>query len=505
VFRLAAAIVALAVALNTASAAQAKYGGVLVVGQANGAPTGLDPSLPHSGGSQEILDTICQGMYAYDKKQNLVPQLAASMPAISPDKLTYTIQLRQGILFNDGTPFNAQAVVTTFNRAIGLNGQSPLYSATAAATGPYTVVFHLSSRYSPFLQSLTQAIESPAQLAKLGDNFGSDPICVGPFMYDSQVAGTSVTVIKSPYYYARTAVHLDKIVFRTETSTAVAAADLEAGDIQAVDNLNAGDLPGIQGQKNLSLIQSPVDGDTDLIVNLANANGLGNPPGTVSSPLAQSPKLLQAFEEAIDRNALARVLAPVAVPGCTFVPPLSAYYDPALECTPYDPADARKLVAASGIPNPTVHLLTPNLTRQLLIAQFLQSEEAAVGINVSVDVQDFGAVAAAANAGNFQVVCTFGYKFADAGSALLGYDRAPDNLSGFTTPQLSLILANYVKSTSAQSQRTLVDTAQQILLNARPIIVLYHVVMFLAYSSSLTGIQAVNGAFYRIAFAQYSG
>ena len=42
---------------------------------------------------------------------------------------------------------------------------------------------------------------SPAQLEKLGDNFGSNPVCVGPFMFDHQLAGDHITVIKSPYYY----------------------------------------------------------------------------------------------------------------------------------------------------------------------------------------------------------------------------------------------------------------------------------------------------------------
>ena len=56
------------------------------------------------------------------RKARIVPQLAAALPVISKDKLTYTIPLRQGIQFNDGTPFNAQAVVTTLQRMITLPG-----------------------------------------------------------------------------------------------------------------------------------------------------------------------------------------------------------------------------------------------------------------------------------------------------------------------------------------------------------------------------------------------
>ncbi len=501
------ALIAL-VALGGASARETKYGGVLTVGLANGAAGGLDPSFLGNGGgtSSAVFNVICQGLYTTDKKLNVVPQLAIGMPTISADKLTYTVQLRQGIMFNDDTPFNAQAVVTTYQHDIALATQSgtanPLLTFTATATGPFTVVFHLQSRYSPFLQTLLTYIESPTQLQKLGStgsatgNVGSDPICVGPFMYDSQIPGVSITVIKSPYYYEKYSVYLDKIVFLDETSTAVAAADLEAGDIQAVNNLNSGDLPGIQADKNLSLVQAPVDGDTSVYINLRPNSG---------NPLQQSPNLLEAFEMAIDRNALAKVLAPVATPGCTFIPPLSPYYDPGLKCTPYNPTEARKLVAESGIPNPTIHLVAVNLTRQLLISQFIQSEEQAVGINVILDVELTAQASADSNDGNFEAIATFGSTFgSDPGLGMMQYLLPSSNQSGFSTPQLSLILSNYVKSTSVQSHRKLLDVAQQIILNARPVIVLYHVNMFLAYNSCLTGMQVVNGGFYRLAYAQYA-
>ena len=58
---------------------------------------------------------MCQRLYELDAKQQLAPVLAAALPVLSKDKLSYTIQLRQGIQFNDGTPFNAQAVVTSFS------------------------------------------------------------------------------------------------------------------------------------------------------------------------------------------------------------------------------------------------------------------------------------------------------------------------------------------------------------------------------------------------------
>jgi peptide/nickel transport system substrate-binding protein len=499
--------------LGTASAGEVKYGGVLMVGVTKGGIDTLDPTLTHSAVSGEILPTICEGMYRSDMKQNIVPDLAASMPTISADKLTYTIQLRQGIVFNDGTPFNAQAVVTTYQRAISvIQGNTTLsYIASVTATGPYTVVFKLTSRFSPFLRLLGSAIESPTQLQKLGANFGTNPVCVGPFMFDNQVAGQSVTVIKSPYYYNKYAVHLDKIVFVIEESSvgaAGAAAALQAGDLQVVDTITPDSIPVLQANKSLAVIQSPTLGYRVVTFNLANANGVGNPLGKVNTPLAQSPKLRQAFEEAINRAQLAKVVGPVDQPACTPIVPNSPYFDPTIKCTPYDPADAKKLIAASGISNPTVHLLvTANSPVSDLVAQFVQSEEQAVGFNAVIDTTDNATLIARLGTGNYDVtVSSLAPTTPDPGLDLfpLVSTGASQNDAGFTSPQMDLVLANYFKSTGAQSQKTLVHAAEQIIENARPFLVLYETVTFLAYNSSeLTGIQAVNGGFYRLAFAQY--
>src|SRR5262249_48927826 len=150
---------------------------------------------------------ICESLYTLDAKLDIVPWLAAALPVISQDRLTYTIPLRKGIVFNDGTPFDAAAVVTTVQRDMTLPGSPQAANLpaidTVPASGPLTVVIHLKERYSPLAAGLQLPIMSPAQLAKLGSSFGTNPVCVGPFMFDSRVPGDSVTVIKSPYYYNR--------------------------------------------------------------------------------------------------------------------------------------------------------------------------------------------------------------------------------------------------------------------------------------------------------------
>ncbi len=263
-FRLGAAVLAGAIVAASvqglASGHPARYGGTLFVALSGGDPGVLDPTLTTSNTSGEVLLSICQSLYTYDVKARLVPQLAAAMPAISKDKLTYTIPIRKGILFNDGTPLDAPAVVTSIQRMITLPGSLRASSFdsvdSVTASGPYTVVIHLRERFTPLtahLASQDGTVMSPTQLQKLGSNFGSNPVCVGPYMYDGRIVGDNVTVIKSPYYYDKYAAHFDKIVYRPANDAAAAVAALRAGDLQLMDQVDAAQLPALQQNSNVQL------------------------------------------------------------------------------------------------------------------------------------------------------------------------------------------------------------------------------------------------------------
>jgi peptide/nickel transport system substrate-binding protein len=225
--------------LGPASAHTSRYGGTLVV--AGNDPPTLDPTLSLS---LSFYRATCLQLYEDHSGLQLIPVLATALPVLSKDKLSYTIQLRQGVQFNDGTPFNAQAIVTNFQHYIAPGSIWATDFAnvdSVAATGPYTVVYHLKQRNSTFTGNMF--VLSPTQLAKLGDDFGTDPVCVGPFMFDHRVVGDNITVIKSPYYYDKGSIFLDKIVFKVLPNAAAAVAALQAGDIQVLGNVDPTLLP----------------------------------------------------------------------------------------------------------------------------------------------------------------------------------------------------------------------------------------------------------------------
>ena len=402
-------VVALAAALTLvgpATARTAHHGGTLTVA-ATLEPFSLDPTLSTNPTLLWILPAMCLPLYTYASNHGrleLDPILAAAPPAVSADKLTYTIQLRQGIQFNDGTPFNAQAVISSYQRYTTYPGSvraSDFAGVDAAtATGQYTVVYHLRQRNSAFTGNLFPL--SPTAIAKEGSGFSADPICVGPFMVDSWTPGVNVTLVKSPYYYKRGAIYLDKLVFKFLANAQVALTALQAGDVQFAASSG---LPPTS--PNLTAIKAVQPGWGGLVINIGNKNGMGNPPySNVGSAARAEPEAAAGLRGGDQpkhghQDRLERVCGPElhADPGRghRVVPQTK------VPCTPYDPKDAKRLVAASGYPLPiTVHLLTT--ADDSLRSLRSSSPRRPRSDSTSSSTPSIGPTyAARANAGNFDV------------------------------------------------------------------------------------------------------
>src|SRR5207237_3317590 len=127
--------------------AQVRNGGTLTIAL-NAEPDALDPTTAQTLVGREVFADLCEKLYDVNSQLQIVPQLAASLPQLSPDGLTVTVALRQGIQFNDGTPFNAQAVKTTLDRDLTLPTSTRKSEISAVqnvtVTGPYTVQLSLS-------------------------------------------------------------------------------------------------------------------------------------------------------------------------------------------------------------------------------------------------------------------------------------------------------------------------------------------------------------------------
>ncbi|HEY6963291.1 MAG TPA: ABC transporter substrate-binding protein [Gaiellaceae bacterium] len=512
------ALVALSAAVAGArSTANIRNGGTLTVGLAE-EPDALDPTIARTFVGRIVFMSMCEKLYDLDPHLNIVPQLAAAMPQVSKDKLTYTIKLRKGVKFNDGTAFDAAAVKQTLDRYLTFTGSvrkseiSPI--ASVDAPNATTVVLHLSAPYSPLTAQLADRagmILSPKALSS-GGNFAQNPVCVGPFMFKDRVAGDHITVVRSPYYYNKAKVHLDSIVYRIMTDPSSRTQALRAGDIQVEDRVQSTDVPTLKSTSSVSVAKAVTIGYQGLTINIGNKNGLLKPYSNVGSDIARSQYLRTAFDLALDRTTINKVVfGGLNQPDCYPIAPVSPWYKPTtkgLACNLHANVKvAKQLVKASGISNPTVNLTlggTDPVNARL--GQVIQSMEAAVGIKVNVNATEFTTALNRADAGNFDVFAVGWSGRVDPDGNIYGFVATKGTLndSGYSDAKLDYILNGARKSLTTKARDTLYRAAMQIIHRQRPLIYLYHPVNYYGISKKVTGVDIYGDGLIRAQFAGFT-
>jgi peptide/nickel transport system substrate-binding protein len=500
---------------GSAAGGAAKNGGTLTVALLE-EPDQLDPSTAQTLVGREVFSTFCEKLYDVDSKLQLVPQLAAGLPQISSDGLTATIKIRQGVKFNDGTPLDADAVKTTLDRDLTLPTSARKSEISAIkdvrVTDPSTVQIDLKQPFAPLAAALADRagmIMSPAQLQKLGTNFASHPVCAGPFMFSERVPNDHITVTRSPYYYDKARVHLEKIVYKFIPDENVRLANVESGAVQIAERLSPTDLDKIQRNPDLSLLQATSIGYQGVDLNVGNANGAGKPPGPVDSPFARSAQLRQAFALAIDRDTLNRVVFQGKyVPGCTPITPGTPYFDSGQTCPKSDPQRAKQLVARSGLTTPVhVPYIVANDTDDVRQAQVIQSMEQQVGIDLSLQPEEFVTTVNAGTSGHYQAlqIGWSGRIDPDQNIYQEWHTGGSLNYVGASDPQIDQLL-DQARSTVAPSQRkALYSRLTQLLQQQADIVYLYHPVNYLAVSKKLAGVEMYDDWIPRVAFAGFTG
>jgi peptide/nickel transport system substrate-binding protein len=152
-----------------------------------------------------------------------------------------------------------------------------------------------------------------------------------------------------------------------------------------------------------------------------------------------------------------------------------------------------------------VHLLTTNQSDMVRLANFVQLQEAAVGINVVVDPTDAATANARTTAGNFEAYLGSWSGSPDTDRQFFQFlaTHGSLNMSGYSNPRLDHILANARKATNPKSLARLYGAAQQIILADRPAIYLYHPIVYAAVAANVSGVQLPFDVLLRAASAQY--
>ncbi len=356
-------------------------------------PPNMDAHRSNAAVDRQVFQSLYDKLVDTDETLALVPMLAASW-SISRDGKTVTLKLRQGVKFQDGTRFDANAVKYNFDRM-----QDPKFpSARRSEIGPIqqvtvvdpsTVQILLDKPYSPLLYVLTDRagmMVSPAAAQKAGADFGLRPVGTGPFRFVEKIPQDHVTLERNPDYWAKGQPMLDRVIFRPIIDDNARVANLKSGD---VDIINIVPLPQI---KQIAQEASKPGARFQLL-----ERGAFQWYGVwlnVTRPPFDNKLLRQAFNATIDRNVIANVvLQGAAYPSYSFFPNGTPAYDPAWKIPSRNIAFAKEKLQAAGRPNGFTFtmLVLPGQYDQTL-AQAIQSMAAEAGIQMKIETIEFGAM-----------------------------------------------------------------------------------------------------------------
>ena len=323
---------------------------------------------------QILVDNIYQGLVSRTPEQEIVPALAEDWE-ISPDGLTYTFTLREGVTFHDGQELTPQDVVwslTTRKNSPEWRDSARLANVAAIAANGQEITLTLTQPDSSLLWNLTGRAGIVLKEADTVD-YQTKANGTGPFVLDTWRQGDSITFTRNDEYWGDAA-QVAEVVFDYIPDNQAALNAALAGEVDVVTGFDANLKEQIEatGEFTLELGQSTDKGT--LAFNQA------------SGPLADQ-RVRQAIRQAIDHDAFVEALAS----GETLygpIPSLDPGYEDLADVAPYDPEAARALLAEAGVEDLTLELTIPSFY-STTIPQILVSDLNEVGITLEVNSVDF--------------------------------------------------------------------------------------------------------------------
>lgn len=467
----------------------ANAGGVLRYGLEMD-PDILDPARNGSYADRLVFTAMCDQLLDIDPKLNYVPQLATAW-AWTEDRLALDLTLRPGVVFQDGAPFDAEAVKLNLDRyrtapeSLRKTELAPIVGVDV--TGPLTLRIRLRAPYAPLLSLLANRPGTPLSPRILGlkpDEIAANPVCAGPFRFSSRVAQDRIVLERFPGYWNAEAISLDRIEFRVVTDASVRRVNLQSGALDVVGRLAPTDVPAVEADRRLRVITSPALGYQILTFNL------GRGPKS-DTPFARDRRVREAFEKSIDRAALNQVVYEGRyVPSNQTEAPGSRYYASAFPVPPRDLAGARALLRAAGLERTGVSLIVGNDPVSSQIGQVIQAMAAEAGIDVQLTQMESATTVAATKAGDYQaaMVIWSGRPDPDGNLSIWLACKGFLNWTGYCNEALDTVMARAAQTTDPVARAADYAEAARIWLADRPYMVLYHFIWIWGARANVSGI-----------------
>ena len=493
VCRIAAVLAALA--LCTAATAQELRLGVAAE------PTSMDPHFHNLTPNNSMLSHIFEYLVDQDERQRLQPGLAESWKAI--DDTTWEFKLRRNVKFHDGTPFTADDVLFSFERAPNVEGSPSSFGIyakgkTLTKVDDHTVHIKTAAPYPLMPNDVSQIFiisKKHASGAKTTDfNSGKAALGTGPFRYVEYTPGNRIVMQRNESYWG-TKPHWARVVFRGIKSDPSRVAALLAGDVDLIDEVPATDMERLKRDPKLTIAQTV----SNRIIYLHLDHFRDDSPfvkakdgGAIRNPLRDR-RVRTAVSKMIDRDAIvSRVMEGQAVKAGQLLPDGFFGVSKKLKPVAYDPAGAKKLLAEAGVPNGfrlTIHSPNDRYPNDAKIAEAVGQMLTRNGIDTQVVTMTQGVFFREASTGSPEKGPKFSFILVGWGSGtgeassplkslLATFDRekgmGPSNRGRYSNPEVDKLINDALATVDDAKRQELLARATEVAIEDVGIIPLHY-------------------------------
>ena len=423
---------------------------------------------------QILVDNVYQGLVARTPEQDIVPALASDW-TVSPDGLTYTFTLREGVTFHDGQPLTADDVVwslTTRRDTAEWRDSARLANVETITADGQDVTLALRAPDSSLLWNLTGRA---GIVLKKDDTVDYQTAAngTGPFVLDDWRQGDSITLVRNESYWGD-ASGAAEVVFDYIPDNQAALNAALAGEVDVLTGFDANLKEQIEANGDFALVLGASTDKGTLAFNQA--------PG---SPL-EDERVRKAIRQAIDHDAILEALAS----GQTQfgpIPELDPGYEDLSDVAPYDPDAARALLEEAGADDLELTLTIPNFY-STTIPQILVSDLDEVGITLDVESVDF------------TTWLTDVYTNKDYDLSFVLHTEArdfenwanPDYYFTYDSPEVQDLYARSLAATDDAEAADLLKEAARIVAEDHAADWLYNGASVVAVGTNITGMPSIN-------------
>jgi peptide/nickel transport system substrate-binding protein len=368
-------------------------------------PRGLDPALVDDGESSKIIVNIYEGLLKYAADSTKVEPSLAESWEISPDGLTYTFKLKQGVKFHDGTDFNADAVKFNIDRQIPPKVTADMsygpfvYGSVkdVVVVDPSTVKINLTQKNTAFLanlaMSLAAPIVSPKALTDGNNSVMEAPVGTGPYKFVKWNKGENVVLVRNDEYWGEKA-KTKNVVFRFIADNSARVLALNNGEADMIDGIDA-------------TVVDKVTSGGDKLFEAAGMN-VNYMAYNTTTAMFKNAAARKAVSQAINVDELVKSLYQgYSEKATTILPTFVPGYDATVQQVGYDPTAAKAGLAAAGVKK--IHMIAYsnprpyNAATGVALATAIQGYLQKVGVECTIDSFDWTTYKTKVKGGDYDI------------------------------------------------------------------------------------------------------